>query len=181
MIIDTSKLHKDIHFPITKAIYQRPSKRNWFQNILKFFTYRRWFQVMEDYIIWVPLLKAFVLIPATFKCDLASVPKLLNGIYNSNGILLLGSYPHDFGYRYQCLILVDEFTGELSKKIFSKKELDDILESLCSLESGFKKASWVAKFVLSFAGYIGWFENRKYNYILNDDFPELFTDASLEE
>lgn len=175
MIIDTEGFVKDIHFPITQAVYKKAPVRNWYQKIFKFFTYRRWFEIKKNYILWVPILNRYIFIPNGFLYDLASVPKLLNSIYNSNGMLLLGALPHDFGYRYQCLVLVDEITGELYFRSFNKKELDEVFESLCAWESEFYKASKVAKIGLSLAGFIGWKENRKKNCILREDFPELFS------
>jgi len=175
-ILDTAEFSKDIHFPVTRAIYRVPPKRNWYQKLIKFLTYRRWFEVMEDYVLWMPTLESYAFIPAHFVCDNASVPKMLSCLFTSDGMLLLGGHIHDFGYRYKCLILVNEMTGELHIKSFAKGELDEIFESLCAWESGFKKASNIAKKTLSVAGYIGWRENRKANNNLYTDFPGLFAE-----
>jgi len=172
--INPENFTKKIHFPITRAIYKKPPKRTWFQKLFKFFVYRRSFEMMEDYVLWVPCLNSFIFIPKRFVSDLASVPKVLNGIYNTNGMLLLGAWPHDFGYKYESLFLVDEKTGELTVKSFSKKELDNIFKSLCAWESGFKGAAAVAKEGLSLFGFTGWNENRKANHVLTEDFKEVF-------
>ena len=178
-IIDTDALTKEIHFPIARAVYKAAPKRNWFQKIIKFFTYRRWFEIVKDYIIWVPMLETYIFLPASFLSDGASVPKIFNSIFNTNGMLLLGSYPHDFGYRYECLVLVDEMTGALHVKSFTKSELDEIFESLCAWESGFDTASRVAKYVLSLFGFLGWYENRRKCCDLKTDFPSLFAEIQL--
>ncbi len=175
-ILDTVNFTKEIHFPISRAVYKVPPKRNWYQKLIKFLTYRRWSEVMVDYVLWVPLLNSYIFVPVSFLSDGASVPKALNGLFSTNGMLLLGALPHDFGYRYKCLILVSEMTGELYIKTFTKSELDEIFESLCAWESGFKKASNIAKKTLSVAGYIGWRENRKANNNLYADFPGLFAE-----
>jgi len=172
--LDTTDFTQDIHFPITRAVYTEAPKRTWYQKILKFATYRRWFDVREDYVLWVPSLNTHIFVPRNFLYDLASVPKVLNGLFNSNGMLLLGALPHDFGYRYECLLLVDPLTDEIYQKPFDKAELDKIFESLCALESKFLKASKVARITLGIAGFIGWKENRKKACVLRDDFPELF-------
>lgn len=175
-IIDTVNLTKDIHFPITQAVYSVPPKRKWYQKIIKFFTYRRWFEVMKDYVLWVPSLGCFIFIPITFLFDGASVPKFLGSLFSPTGMLLLGALPHDFGYRYKCLILVDEITCKLSVRLFNKKELDEVFKDLCAWESGLKRASGTAKTALTIAGFTGWNKNRKENRILKDDFPGLFTE-----
>lgn len=173
MIIDMTNVTKEIHFPIARAIYKKPPKRKWYQKIFKFLVYRRWSEVMVNYILWVPLLNAFILIPKRFLSDGASVPKVLNSLFNTNGMLLLGAWPHDFGYRYECLLVLDSLTGEVKVVSFPKKELDTIFESLCAWESGFNNASKVAKAGLSVGGFVGWNENRKEGHILYEDFPEL--------
>ncbi len=178
-IIDTSDFTKEIHFPVTKAIYNIAPKRVWYQKIVNFITYRRWFEVDADYVLWVPILGSYIFVPKTFLFDGASVPKILNSIFSPTGILLLGALPHDFGYRYEKLILIDEMTGELYIRSFTKSELDEIFESLCVWESGFKKASAVAEKTLALAGSIGWRENRKKNSNLHDDFPEIFEPGAI--
>jgi len=177
-ILDTVSFTKEIYFPISRAVYNKPPERTWYQKIVKFLTYKRWDEVMVDYILWIPVLDSYIFIPACFLSDGASVPKLLNGLFNSNGMLLLGALPHDFGYRYKSLILINEMTGELYVRPFTKTELDEIFESLCVWESGFKKASLIAKYTLTVFGFLGWNENRKANNILEEDFPGLFAEIS---
>lgn len=180
-IINMDAVTKDIHFPIQNAVYKEAPDRTWYQKLFKFFTYKRWFEIRKEYVLWVPLLESYIFIPEGFLYDLASVPKLLNGIFNSNGMLLLGALPHDFGYRYECLILVNEMTGEIYTRPFTKSELDGIFESLCAWESKFLKASKLARITLGVAGSIGWKENRKANHILYDEFPGLFAEGVIDE
>jgi len=172
--IDTSKLTKDIHFPINSAVYKEPPKRNFFQKLWRFVTYKRNYEVMDDYVLWIPKLKRFLFVPCHFLYDNASVPKILSSLYNADGMLLLGSLPHDFGYRYQCLLFVCQGSGNLYIKTFTKKELDEIFRYLCAYESKFKRASRVAKLGLSLGGFFGWKSNRKKNCNLFNDFPELY-------
>ena len=179
-IISIDSLRKDIHFPIVRAVYESSEKNSWFKQMRLFFTYRRKFEVMEDYILWVPLLNAYIFVPSAFIFDGASVPKMLNGLYSPTGMLLLGALPHDFGFRYQCLVLINPLTGELYTKTFTKKRLDLIFKHLCSLESNMLLASNGAKLGLSVFGFIGWNSNRKLNKNLRQDFPSLFADIRGE-
>jgi len=182
--IDLSTLTKDIHFPITRAIYKKPPKRNWLQKIQKFVVYKRHYELMEDYCLYIPFLDKWLFIPAPFFYDNASVPKVLSGLYNADGMLLLGALPHDFGYRYECIIFIDNKNGGLIIHPYSKSELDSLFRYLCSYESGFTKSSAVAKFGLSIGGFVGWQSNRKKNHNLQKDFPDIYedeTDESIEE
>ena len=92
----------------------------------------------------------------------------------------MGALPHDFGYRYECLILVNSMTGVITIKPFLKSELDNIFQNLCEWESGFKIASAIAKNTLSVAGFIGWEENRKGNHNIHLDFPMLFIPEEVQ-
>jgi len=172
--IDHDIIDDSIHVPVVQAVYTKPPERTWYQKVFKFLTYRRKFMVREDYVLWISSLGCYCFIPAGFQFDGASVPKFLNNLYNPSGMLLLGSIPHDFGFRYQGLILINSLTGTLSFSAFSKRKLDTIFEELCNWESGFSKASKIAKLGLTCFGWIGWNENRKKNCNLKKDFPELF-------
>jgi len=180
-IIDKSLLTKDIHFPVTKACYTKAPKRNIFQRVFHFMTYKRKFEVMQEYILWIPYLDSWCFVPSTFIFDGASVPKILNSIFNPTGMLLLGALPHDFGYRYKGLMLVNCDTRELNFAPFSKRQLDEIFHNLNSWESGLPAASKVATGVLKLFGFVGWRQNRKRAAVLKKDFPGLFiTDEMIE-
>lgn len=173
--IDVNKLSKEIHFPVQHAL---PTKRKtgFFGRTRDFFLYRRLWETDLEYIIWCEYLKLYIYIPAHFVYDGASVPKALHSIYNPTGVLLMGACPHDFGYRYQGLLHVDEETGDLYFQSYTKDELDDIFKALCIWESGMAKASGTATFTLTLFGFTGWNENRKENRVLRRDHPEIYCD-----
>jgi len=172
--VDLSLLSKEIIFPVVQAIPNQKEKAPWYKRIFKFVTYRRKFKVKRDYSIWSPLLKQFIFTPCYFIFDGASVPKILSGIFSPNGILLLGSLPHDFGYRYNGLFLIDPEIKSIYFQKFSKSQLDAIFKDLCSWENKMQVASRVATLALSLFGFLGWRENRKLNLNLFKDFPELY-------
>lgn len=86
--------------------------------------------------------------------DGASVPKALYFAYSSTGVLFYGAFPHDFGYRYNGLFLVDDYNNIVFVK-FKKPELDNIFLELCSQENHMPIISTIAKTTLSLFGYIG--------------------------
>lgn len=171
--IDNSLLIKEIHFPKIQPLPLN-RKKSFFGRIKDFFTLRREFIILEDYYVWSEYLKSFIFIPKNFIFDGASVPKALNSLYNPMGMLLYGAGPHDFGYRYKGLILVNESLNINFFWKFSKTQLDKVFNDLCELESGMKKASSVATFALTLFGFTGWNEATNNNRKLEIDFPELF-------
>lgn len=178
-LIDLTLLTKEIHFPIIQAIYEPLIKKPWWKKVFAFVTYRRKFEIKQEYSLWCPFLGKYIYLPAGFVFDGASVPKPLNGLYSSTGVLFFGAPPHDFGYRYKGLIHINFPTGGLYFTSYSKKELDRIFESLCTLESGMKKASWAATKTLTLFGFTGWNANRKENHDLQTDFPELYVTGDI--
>jgi hypothetical protein len=172
--LNLAELSKEIHFPVTQAIPDNWSFSPLWKRFFTFWTYRRKFKFRNDYVLWCPDISQFIFIPKYFTFDGASVPKLLSNIFNPTGVLLLGSGPHDIGYRYKGLIHVDLETGELYFREYSKSQLDKIFEILCKHESGMKIASTVATKLLSIVGHLGWYENRKKDSNLFNDHPELF-------
>lgn len=180
MVISKDRLTTALHFPKVQGVVES-KPINVLSKFKKFFTYRRKWEVIEDYIIWSEFLKSFILIPKSFPFDGASVPKVLHSALNSTGILLLGAGPHDFGYRYKCLILVHPLSGQIHCKKFNRKELDRIFESLCSRESGLPVVSKISKGVLRMFGSISWRAKRNIGNNAFADFPHLFIDKTDEE
>ncbi|MDP8268277.1 MAG: DUF1353 domain-containing protein [Candidatus Tenebribacter davisii] len=167
----------ELHFPIMQGV---PIKKetNLFKRFIKFLIFRRRWTVLCDYCLWVPALGKWIFVPMDFIFDGASVPKILNGIYSPTGMLLLGAVPHDFGYRYKGLLHVN-YLGEIYFVSYTKSQLDSIFHILNTYESGMPHASYVAKFVLTLVGFLGWRENRKSNRILMTDHPEIFIEDNI--
>lgn len=158
-------------FPIIQAL-PTERKTGWFGRIKDFFTYRRKFRVTNNYFLWSPMLQSFIFVPVGFIFDGASVPKVLNSLYSSTGMLFLGACPHDFGYRYEGLLLLDP-NGIVHFKKMDKEFLDRIFEDFCSWESGMPTASKTATLGLGLFGFTGWHENRELDSDLVEDFPKV--------
>jgi hypothetical protein len=179
-VISADQLTKDIHFPVTRACYTKPPERNFFQNVYHFATYRRKFEVMQDYVLWIPLIKAWCFVPISLIFDAASVPKAFANFYASTGMLLLGALPHDVGYRYEGLVLVNEEPGTLFFQKFTKEKIDDIFRNLCTWESGMPLAVNIATGTLRAAGFIQWSKHRKANRNFEEDFPKYVCGRSIK-
>ena len=99
---------------------------------------------------------------------------MLSLFYNSTGILLYGSFPHDFGYRYKGLFLIDINDYEVIFEDFTKSKLDNIFLEICSQENAMPIVSTIAKIALSLFGFIGWRSNRKKNYQPHIDYSKYY-------
>jgi hypothetical protein len=165
------KLDRSIHFPTLTPIIDIKPYTIW-GHIKKFLTDRRRFLVEHDYYLWIAEIKMFIYIPKGFIYDGASVPKFFYSIFSPTGMLFFGSGPHDEGYRYKGLYLMNEF-GKMYFVPFSKRELDKIFGHLCEMESGLVIAPYVAQFMLTLFGFTGWLSARWNNKHHKLDFPHV--------
>lgn len=183
MTITLRKLTKEIHFPITQAIPGKKVK-GIFSKLKKFLFYRREFKVWHDHAIWSPLMKEWIFLPKGFIYDGASVPKILHSFLGPTGVLLLGSGPHDEGYKYGGLILFRPFDkgiekalkveGELVYTDIPKPFLDSIFFDLSERESSLGVATFLAWLAVTIFGKTTWTRERKKQNGINAvrfDFP----------
>ena len=171
MRIDINTLFKEIHFPIVQG---QPSKKptSFIGTVKAWATFKRMHKVTQDYILWCEHLGKFIFIPEGFIYDKASVPKLLNSFFKSDGMLALGALPHDFGYKYRGLILLDD-EGFLYLQTFSQRECDEIMEQLCVWESGLPKSAKMVKKLLNIVGRVAWKKWKKKGLKVFTDFEGL--------
>ena len=172
MKVNQELLIKDIHFPLLKPLETQRNQK-FFGKIKDFLTYRRKFEFVEDWCVYSKKIRQFIFIPKTFIIDGASVPKVLYFSYSPTGVLFYGSFPHDFGYRYEGLFLIDQYNNINFVK-FDKSDLDDLFLEICSQENHMPTVSKVAKTTLSIFGFTGWWSNRKKNNNIKEDFPQFF-------
>lgn len=171
--VDMEKVNKNLVFPIVQGV---PDKKitNIFYKIIKLLFHRRKWLIIEDYVIWSNVLKAYIFVPKGFIFDGASIPKLLHSILGPTGELLLGSCPHDEGYTYGGLLIVDEKVGTLTFVYLPKSVLDEIFKDLCLRENNLGLTTNIAKFMLTVFGNIAWKKCRKKCRTVKNDFPELY-------
>ena len=171
MNVKNIQFTKTIHFPVVQAIPTPPVP--WYKKLFSVFIgERRQWEIMEDYVIWSNFLQVFIFIPKGFIYDGASVPKLLNSIYSPVGSLFLGSGPHDLGYRYEGLLLINT-DGYIFFKKYSRKELDHAFQDFCALESHLNSSSYFATTLLHIVGIPTWRNHRKQIHDIHKDFPNL--------
>lgn len=111
-------------------------------------------------------------IPKGFIFNGASIPRLLSPIYLPTGILYLGSFLHDFMYRYAGLII---FTEEMDEMIFvgcNQKGADYVFNEMNERVNDFATGTYPAYVALQTFGFAAWNRCRKKN-IFVEHFPQL--------
>ena len=106
----------------------------------------------EDYII-----------PKGFKFDGASVPKFLAQFLSPVGLLLIGGLIHDYGYKYETLLLRNGKT--IGNK--DQKWMDQTFRDINIEVNGFYLLNYLAYWALRVGGFVAWNKHRKVNAKLN--------------
>ena len=101
-----------------------------------------------------------MVIPKGFVFDGASVPKFLATWLSPVGVLLLGGLVHDYGYKYQTLLLKNkkETIGIKNQQWMDKTFRDINIEI-----NGFKWLNYLAWYALRAGGFMAWNGHRKVN------------------
>ena len=101
----------------------------------------------EDYVI-----------PAGFQFDGASIPKFLRTFFSPVGVLLVGGLVHDYGYKYETLLLKSK-TKTIGLK--SQKWMDETFRDINISVNGFYSMNYLAYWSLRIGGFIAWNGHRK--------------------
>ena len=99
------------------------------------------------------------IIPKGFKFDGASVPKFLAQFLSPVGVLLIGGLIHDYGYKYQTLLLKDGKT--IGKK--NQQWMDKVFRDINIDINGFYFLNYLAYWALRIGGFVAWNKHRKVN------------------
>lgn len=97
---------KAFKLPAVRPLPIELENLNWWQKLTVWLTYRRKWQLVEDFVFYCPVINQMVRVPTGFIFDFASVPKAFFSFFSPTGFLLAGSIPHDFIYRHGGLLVV---------------------------------------------------------------------------
>ena len=101
-----------------------------------------------------------MVIPKGFVFDGASVPKFLATWLSPVGVLLLGGLVHDYGYKYQTLLLKNK------KETIGIKDqhwMDKTFRDINIEVNGFHLLNYLAYWALRIGGFMAWNGHRKRN------------------
>ena len=122
--IDNRVNFKYKEFPHLKPIpIETKGKGFWGALLLWFFGTRHW-EVVKDFNY--SLEDKNYIIPKGFKFDGASVPKFLAQFLSPVGVLLIGGLIHDYGYKYQTLLLKNKKTIGIKTQKWMDETFRDI-------------------------------------------------------
>ena len=155
--IDNRVNFKYIDYPHMKPIkIATKGKGFWGAILLWSFGSRHW-EVVKDFNYSING-KNFI-IPKGFKFDGASVPKFLAQFLSPVGVLLIGGLVHDYGYKYETLLLKNN--KDIGVK--SQKWMDETFRDINIEVNGFYLLNYLAYWALRLGGFIAWNKHRKVN------------------
>ena len=155
--IDNRVNFKYIDYPHMKPIkIATKGKGFWGAILLWSFGSRHW-EVVKDFNYSING-KNFI-IPKGFKFDGASVPKFLAQFLSPVGVLLLGGLVHDYGYKYETLLLKNN--KDIGVK--SQKWMDETFRDINIEVNGFYLLNYLAYWALRLGGFVAWNKHRKVN------------------
>jgi len=128
------------------------------------FDRRRW-MITED---WLYELRknVYILIPAGFILDGASIPRIFWAILSPTGILLIPAIIHDYGYKFGYVWIKQTVNGVPFKygEDFKRKYWDELFKKTAIKVNGFKYINKVAWLAVKVGGRRIW---KKYRKITN--------------
>ena len=156
------KIDNRVNFKYTEFPHLKPipiatiGKGFWGELLLWFFGTRHW-EVVKDFNY--SLKGQNFVIPKGFKFDGASVPKFLAQFLSPVGVLLIGGLIHDYGYKYQTLLLKNKKTNGIR----SQKWMDEVFRDINIEVNGFYFLNYLAYWALRLGGWVAWNKHRKVN------------------
>ena len=133
----------------------------WGALMLWVFGTRHW-EVAKDFNYSIN--KQNFVIPKGFKFDGASVPKFLAQFLSPVGVLLIGGLIHDYGYKYETLLLKNGKTIGIKSQQWMDKTFRDINIEV----NGFYFLNYLAYWALRIGGWVAWNKHRKVNAKVGD-------------
>tara|TARA_R110002051_G_scaffold233873_2_gene295385 strand:- start:1609 stop:2106 length:498 start_codon:yes stop_codon:yes gene_type:complete len=159
--------YKDM--PHIKPVPMATKEKGFFGGIVLWLVTTRKFELTADwkYSLTVDGNKTAVnyIVPRGFVFDGASVPKYFRSWLSPMGVLLIGGLVHDYGYKYETLLLAG------GKKVISKKNqkwMDKTFRDINIDVNGFKVINYIAYYALRLGGFMAWRGHRKRNIKWDD-------------
>lgn len=138
--------------PVTQILPIVNRSDSYFKRLFCFLTKRPEHIIKEDYFCWIEEIEAWCWIPKNFVFDFASIPKVVP-IVNPTGVFAYAAVPHDFVYRFGCLLLSKKEGESFEAVPVSKWKGDRIFNSMAKQANGLGILDWIATlFLMIFGG-----------------------------
>ena len=105
-------------------------------------------------------------VPKGFQFDGASIPKFLRTFFSPVGVMLIGGLVHDYGYKYQTLLLKGK---KKDIGIKTQKWMDETFRDININVNGFYTMNYLAYYTLRLGGFIAWNGHRKRDVKISEE------------
>jgi hypothetical protein len=150
-----------IPMPKLEPVQYPTEEVNVFRRIWRWITYTRKWRIVEDWFFDLPC-GVKIKIPFDFVMDGASVPRPLRSLLSPVGPLFLPAILHDFSYKYDKLIGVNE-NGSCYDYIPGAGKIfwDNLFKEVADYVNGLAHINRISYFMLSMFGFIAWNQHRR--------------------
>ena len=145
-------------YPLMKPIRIATKGKGFFKMIFMWILGVRHWEIAKDFEYTLNGNK--YVIPAGFKFDGASIPKFLRTFFSPVGVLLMGGLVHDYGYKYQTLLLKNK---KETIGIKDQKWMDKTFRDINIFVNGFYTMNYLSYWSLRLGGFMAWNGHRKRN------------------
>jgi hypothetical protein len=145
--------------PIVQPVRIDTHNQPWYKCALAWLWQARAWELVQDY--HCEVYGQRIMVPAGFRTDFASVPRIFWPIMSPTGVLLIPGLLHDFYYRHHFLIAPDHSPVFA---LLGRSWGDNMLQQVCTEVNGMVVASAVAWSALRVGGGIAWNSARKKDF-----------------
>lgn len=164
----------DNFMPVVQPIRMPTKGRNFFFKVWQAFVPRKW-MLINDFIYRSKKYNLVFMVPAPFKFDFASVPRIFWWFLDPVGLLLIGSIFHDFAYRYGGILVRQNNESKWSFVELSRFESDDLFKEITEEVNGMFIMAHIAKYAVNIGGWIPYIKARKENKKVFLDYPFVYS------
>tara|TARA_B100000530_G_scaffold315186_1_gene244682 strand:+ start:1673 stop:2260 length:588 start_codon:yes stop_codon:yes gene_type:complete len=146
--------------PVLKPIVIETKGKGFWKSMLHWFLSTRNWELTKDWNYTINDVEYVV--PKGFQFDGASIPKFLRAFFSPVGIMLIGGLVHDYGYKYETLLLKGK---KKTIGIKTQKWMDEVFKDININVNGFYVFNLLSYYSLRLAGFIAWNGHRKRNLL----------------
>lgn len=149
-----------IKMPVLRPIPIETKGMSWLKALWVWLTTTRQWEVVEEFTYYRSP-ERFIIIPAGFVFDGASIPRLFWSVFSPIGILLIGGLIHDFGYRYRFIFVKYDKHETIYKIVVTRDMMDKIFFEVNTAVNGFKRLNLIPYLAVKWFGGFAWRANAR--------------------
>lgn len=134
-----------------------------FTGLYKWLTAKRVWKVQEDWYFCLPGMHYTFVIPHGFVFDGASIPRMFWWFLSPTGIMLIPGLIHDFTYRYDFVLVIQDGEKVPTQFHFGKRHWDKLFREVACEVNHIFILHWIVWVCVAGGGYFAWKKNRNLN------------------